>query len=402
MIATAHDLDEVTPIPRPLGPGERLRDAREAASMSIQEVSTAMRLNRRVIEALEADDYSDLPIPTFVRGYLRGYARLLGLSPELILEAFEQREPAPPAMVPDISDESPVPSTDFPIRLVTCLVVAALVVLVVIWWRNQHFTLGGLDEALPVELAEPDAVGGGEPAGEAKDRERGPRMDDARADRGADAGLQAALERAPEALPEPAPPSGEAPEPAPLLREALPEPVSPPGEVPEPASLPDPLSGPATPPEGVGAGAGDSGTPEAEAVPDGALSAPAPEEEEEPSPPPVSWEEYPSDDIDVAAIPATVQEPPVIPGDRVEMRFRAECWVEMYDDANERIFYGLVQPGQTLSGEGKGPMRLVVGNSEGVELVRYNGTLLDISPFVTGGVARFSIGGRPPAAFRSP
>ena len=368
--------------------------------MSIQEVSTAMRLNRRVIEALEADDYSDLPVPTFVRGYLRGYARLLGLPPEPILEAFEQRELAAPAMVPDISDESPVPSTDFPIRLVTCLVVAALVVLVVIWWRNQHFTLDGLDVALPVELAEPDAGGGGEPAGEGKDRERGPRTDGATAGSGADAGLPTALERAPEALPEPAAPPAEAPELPPLPADPLPEPAPPPGEAPEPASLPAPVPEPATPPEGMGADAGDSGAPEA--VPDGALAAPAPEEDEEPSPPSVSWEEYPSDDIDVAAIPATAQGTPGSSGDRVEMRFGAECWVEMYDDANERIFYGLVRPGQTLSGKGKGPMHLVIGNSEGVELVRYNGTLIDVSPFVTGGVARFSIGGQPPAAFRSP
>lgn len=380
MSATPHDLDEVTPVPPPLGPGERLRVAREAASMSIQEVSTAMRLNRRVVQALEADDYSDLPVPAFVRGYLRGYARLLDLPPEPIIEAFEQRELAPPAMVPDISDESQVRSSDFPIRLITSFVVAALVVLVVIWWRSQHFTLDGLDVALPGELAEPDAAAGGEPAGEAEDRKNGPQTGDATAGHGADAALQTASGRAPEALPEPAMPPGEAPEPVPLP-EALPE--------------------PAPPPEGVAADAGDSRVPEAEAVPGGALSAPAPEEEEAPSQPPSSWEEYPAEDIDVAAIPAAVQETPNISGDRIEMRFGAECWVEVYDDANERIYYGLVEPGQTLSGEGKGPMRLVVGNSEGVERVRYNGTLVDVSRFVTGGVARFSVGGQPPAAFRS-
>ena len=400
MSATPHDLDEVTPVPPPLGPGERLRVAREAASMSIQEVSTAMRLNRRVVQALEADDYSDLPVPAFVRGYLRGYARLLDLPPEPIIEAFEQRELAPPAMVPDISDESQVRSGDFPVRLITCFVVAALVVLVVIWWRSQHFTLDGLDVALPGELAEPDAAAGGEPAGEAEDRKDGPQTGDATAGHGADAALQTASGRAPEALPEPATPPGEAPEPVPLP-EAVPESAMPPGEAPEPVPLPEALPEPAPPPEGVAADAGDSRVPEAEAVPGGALSAPAPEEDEAPSQPPPSWEEYPAEDIDVAAIPAAVQETPNISGDRIEMRFGAECWVEVYDDANERIYYGLVEPGQTLSGEGKGPMRLVVGNSEGVERVRYNGTLVDVSRFVTGGVARFSVGGQPPAAFRS-
>ena len=386
MNATPQDLDEVTPVPLPPGPGERLREAREAAALSIHEVSTAMRLNSRVIQAIEADDYGDLAAPAFVRGYLRGYARLVGLEPEPLIEAFEQRNVTPPALVPDISEGPQIRSTDFPVRLVTYIMAAALIVLVVIWWRNQHFTLDGFDMELPGELVEPETVGG-EPVGETTDRETGPEMAGGTEKTDPDASLPATLARAPEEASESASESAQPPMPV-----SIPEPV------PESAALPETLV----------ADAADLRVREAPAMPETppepahTPSAPAPEESEAPVQPPSSWGEHSSADIDVVVVPETVQDAPLTSGNRIEMRFGAECWVEIYDSTDNRLFYGLVQPGQTLTRAGPGPVRLVVGNSDGVELIRYNGTLIDFGRFVTGGVARFSIGGRPPAAFPSP
>ena len=167
-----HNLDEVAPIPILPGPGEQLRTAREAAGMSVHEISTHMHLDSRIILALEADDYEELPAPTFVRGYLRGYARLLDLAPEPVLQAFEQRDFAPPSLVADIAVRSQVQSRDFPIRLVTYVVVAALVLLVVLWWRSQDFAPVGFDLMPAGEPApfDPEAVA---PAGEPVDPEPG-------------------------------------------------------------------------------------------------------------------------------------------------------------------------------------------------------------------------------------
>ena len=152
----SHDLDEVATIPVLRGPGEQLRSAREAAGTSVHEISTHMHLDSRIILALEADDYDQLPAPTFVRGYLRGYARLLDLDPEPIIRAFEQRDFAPPSLVADISVKSRVHGGDFPIRLATYIVIAALIVLVILWWRSQDFAPVRFDAPFAGDSALPE------------------------------------------------------------------------------------------------------------------------------------------------------------------------------------------------------------------------------------------------------
>ena len=61
------------------GPGNMLTKARTELGMSVEDVAAELRLSPRQISALEKDDYHSLPGPTYVRGYLRNYARLLGL-----------------------------------------------------------------------------------------------------------------------------------------------------------------------------------------------------------------------------------------------------------------------------------------------------------------------------------
>ena len=61
------------------GVGQRLRKAREAAGLGVAEVSQRLKMPARVVESLEAEDWTRLGAPVFVRGQLRSYARLLGL-----------------------------------------------------------------------------------------------------------------------------------------------------------------------------------------------------------------------------------------------------------------------------------------------------------------------------------
>lgn len=64
------------------GCGALLRQAREAAGLSREDVSARLRMPVRVIAALESEDGSSLDAPVFVRGQLRSYARLLNLDIE--------------------------------------------------------------------------------------------------------------------------------------------------------------------------------------------------------------------------------------------------------------------------------------------------------------------------------
>ena len=65
--------------PDPASPGARLRAAREARSMDLEQAASRLRLPQRLLQALEADDNSRIDHGVYQRGYLVRYARLLGL-----------------------------------------------------------------------------------------------------------------------------------------------------------------------------------------------------------------------------------------------------------------------------------------------------------------------------------
>lgn len=75
--------------------GAVLRSAREARGDSLSDVAHALKLSRGQIEALEMERFDLLPGPVFVRGFLRNYARYLGLDPEAVTAAFVSEAPAP-------------------------------------------------------------------------------------------------------------------------------------------------------------------------------------------------------------------------------------------------------------------------------------------------------------------
>ncbi len=74
--------------------GARLRRERESQGLSMFDVARALRLSEKQIAALELDDYSKLPGRTFVRGFIRNYARLVQLDPEPLMAhlSFGQEE----------------------------------------------------------------------------------------------------------------------------------------------------------------------------------------------------------------------------------------------------------------------------------------------------------------------
>ncbi len=73
------------------GPGAILRTARENLEVTLREVADALNLPNQVIEAMETDDYENLPAPVFTRGYLRSYARLLDLDEEAVIAHYPHR-----------------------------------------------------------------------------------------------------------------------------------------------------------------------------------------------------------------------------------------------------------------------------------------------------------------------
>ncbi|QSX77726.1 helix-turn-helix domain-containing protein [Agrilutibacter solisilvae] len=79
------------------GCGAVLRQAREAAGLSIEQVATQLRMTVRAVANLESDDWSSLGAPVFVRGQLRSYARLLDVNLEPLLEQSGQTATVAPS-----------------------------------------------------------------------------------------------------------------------------------------------------------------------------------------------------------------------------------------------------------------------------------------------------------------
>jgi cytoskeleton protein RodZ len=74
-----------------VSPGDTLRKLREKRNLSIADVAQHLKYGVRQIEALERDDFQNLPGMTFVRGMTRSYAKLLGSNPTQLLSELEQR-----------------------------------------------------------------------------------------------------------------------------------------------------------------------------------------------------------------------------------------------------------------------------------------------------------------------
>jgi cytoskeleton protein RodZ len=68
--------------------GGALRVARESQGLSIQDIASKLRLGPKQIEALEADNFTALPEPTIVRGFIRNYAKQLKINAEPLLDAY--------------------------------------------------------------------------------------------------------------------------------------------------------------------------------------------------------------------------------------------------------------------------------------------------------------------------
>lgn len=89
------------------GVGAILRAAREARGLSVQDAAQQLRLMNRQITAMETDDFASLGQPVFARGFVRNYARMLGLDAAAILHSMggAQVEPVeviqtPPLVLP--------------------------------------------------------------------------------------------------------------------------------------------------------------------------------------------------------------------------------------------------------------------------------------------------------------
>lgn len=85
--------------------GAQLQAAREGRGLSVDEVSQILKLGVRQVEALEHGDWAGLPGPTFIRGFVRNYAKLVLLDPAPLMAQLDAvlEKPQPRLALPETS-----------------------------------------------------------------------------------------------------------------------------------------------------------------------------------------------------------------------------------------------------------------------------------------------------------
>jgi cytoskeleton protein RodZ len=125
----------------PTAPGERLRAAREAKGMSVQDVASATRIPKRHLETIEDGDFAVLPGRTYAIGFSRSYARAVGLNDEEIVNDVREQlgieDPAERLRDGTMQTEDP---TRLPSRgLVIASIIAGIVLLIGVFAFSRSF-----------------------------------------------------------------------------------------------------------------------------------------------------------------------------------------------------------------------------------------------------------------------
>ena len=111
--------------------GARLAAARHACEIDVRVVADELKLDVGIVEALEHDDKAALPAAIFVKGYLRNYARLVGLpEDEMVSDYAAQTGEPPPLTVVAVNSKTPffqLPSARL-LRNIILLLLAAILI----------------------------------------------------------------------------------------------------------------------------------------------------------------------------------------------------------------------------------------------------------------------------------
>jgi transcriptional regulator with XRE-family HTH domain len=70
--------------------GERLREIREQAGVSIEEIANAIKVNKKYLVHIEADNYENMPSDIYIRGFLKNYSNFLGIEAKDVIKIYEK------------------------------------------------------------------------------------------------------------------------------------------------------------------------------------------------------------------------------------------------------------------------------------------------------------------------
>ncbi|WP_336353737.1 RodZ family helix-turn-helix domain-containing protein [Pseudomonas atacamensis] len=325
-----------------VNPGETLRQARESNGWSLAEVALKLNLTVTSLSNLEAGAFDKLPGHTFARGYIRAYAKLLGMDQTVLVQQFDQSTgtDSQGSNVHALGRiEEPVRVSHTILRIVSLLLLIAVIGGGFVWWQDQTSQRTRDLTSLAPEHVEVEGADGTtqiHPIDEPEDQ--------AVAENQADNSTSLALPQS-----ETSAESTGAESAAPATEPAAPA-VGPSA----PAQTPAPMvAAPATP----------------------APSVPA----------------TPAPTAPVAQAPSAEAAAPVAGEGQVQLQFTGDCWAQVTDGRGKVIFSGLKHKGDSVTVSGKPPLNVRLGVARAAQ-VSYNGQPVDIAPFTSGETARLKLG----------
>lgn len=343
--------------------GGVLRQAREARGESVGDVAHALKLNPRQVEAIEQERFDLLPGKAFVRGFVRNYARHVGLDAEQLVTRLPDASPAGGVqsmeLTPPHNARGTLPSGSEPARQaprgVFVLLLAAVAVLGVAWyfdWFNvAHLTQSAAERVGVQTVREPMSLAA-------------PATGEVRADSAPT--VVAPLTMVPAqtvvATPLAAPP---APTQAATVPVVIPPVVAP------------------TPVTEAARAQVEPGTSSVAAQPAPSVAVtPVPALTETPAPAVVAPT---ANDVGASA-----EVSPAQPGQLV-FQLRGESWIQVRDASGNMLYMGTGAAGTTRTVQGTPPFSVVVGNAAQVTL-EHGGKPFDLTPYTrNGGVARATV-----------
>lgn len=120
--------------------GERLKRERELREVPMDELSKATRISNRFLQALENEDWDQLPGGVFGHGFVRSIARYLGLDEEALLGEYDlARSVKEPPPLPKLEERIPSPPKWIPFAVLGAAVLLLVVVLLIGWYGWHRF-----------------------------------------------------------------------------------------------------------------------------------------------------------------------------------------------------------------------------------------------------------------------
>ncbi|WP_055129115.1 RodZ domain-containing protein [Pseudomonas mediterranea] len=324
-----------------VNPGETLRQARESNGWSLAQVALKLNLTVASLSNLEAGAFDKLPGHTFARGYIRAYAKLLDMDQTVLVQQFDQYtgSDAQGSNVHSLGRiEEPVRVSHTILRIVSLLLLIAVIGGGFVWWQDQASLRSKESVAMAPEHVEVEGADGTtriHPLDEPED--------------------QAVLEGQAEGETSLALPQGQD------------------GADAEAGAEPGTPAAPAVAPAVPSTPAPATSAPVAPSTPAPTVAAPAPV---------------------TPAAPAATPAAPVAPAageGQVQIQFTADCWTQVTDGNGKVLFSGLKRKGDTTSINGKPPFAVRLGYARGAQ-VSYNGQSVDVAPFTSGETARLKLG----------